>query len=327
VSDIGVVAIGRNEGERLRRCLESIGARAATVVYVDSGSTDGSVALAQQLGVAVVELDMKVSFTAARGRNAGFDYLVEHSPGIPYVQFVDGDCEVVADWLERARQELEARPDVAAVCGRRRERYPEASVYNQICDIEWETPIGEARSCGGDALMRVQAVQEVGRYNPTVIAAEDDELCVRLRQKGWKILRIDADMTIHDAAMHRVGQWWKRAMRCGYAYALGAWMHGAPPERHFIRDRRRVIIWGALIPLIALAAAWPTWGLSLLLFLLYPLQMARIYRSARRRPLSQKAAAAWAVSCVASKVPEFCGLCKFCWVHWRGSHGQLIEYK
>jgi len=327
VPGIGVVAIGRNEGERLRRCLESIGARAAAVVYVDSGSTDGSIALAHSFNVETVALDMTIPFTAARARNAGLDQLLKSHPDVEYVQFVDGDCEIVTGWLEKARAQLEARPDVAVVCGRRRERYPDASVYNRLCDIEWDTPIGEARAAGGDALMRVAAVRAVGGYNPDVIAAEDDELCLRIRQKGHKVLRIDADMTIHDAAMTRVGQWWKRATRCGYAYALGAHMHGAPPERHFVRERRRVLIWGFAVPFVALALAWPTYGLSLLLLLLYPLQAARIYRTTRRRNIPPGDALAWSVSCVASKFPEFNGVCRFAWNQWRRGPARIIEYK
>ena len=66
MAEIGVVAIGRNEGMRLRRCLESVVRRAAVVVYVDSGSQDDSVAFAKSLGVATVVLDLAIPFTAAR---------------------------------------------------------------------------------------------------------------------------------------------------------------------------------------------------------------------------------------------------------------------
>jgi glycosyltransferase involved in cell wall biosynthesis len=130
VSTIGVVVIGRNEGERLRRCLESV--RSGAVVYVDSGSSDGSVALARSLGVEVVGLDLSSPFTAARARNAGFERLLQFDPSAEFVQFVDGDCEVAAGWLERARKEFEARSDAAVVCGRLRERFPDATVYNRL---------------------------------------------------------------------------------------------------------------------------------------------------------------------------------------------------
>ncbi|HMC94328.1 MAG TPA: glycosyltransferase, partial [Polyangia bacterium] len=210
--------IGRNEGERLRLCLRSLGCApvsggegAATdapalagpappCVYVDSGSTDGSVVLARGLGAHVVELDLGTPFTAARARNAGFRRLLEVAPGIAFVQFVDGDCEVVPGWLPRAARRLEERPELAVVCGRRRERFVGASLYNRLCDIEWDTPVGDARACGGDALIRRVALEGVGGYDPRLIAGEEPELCVRLRAAGFKVERLDADMTLHDAA-------------------------------------------------------------------------------------------------------------------------------
>jgi GT2 family glycosyltransferase len=326
VSRIGVVAIGRNEGERLRRCLKSLDSARLPIVYVDSGSTDGSVEMARALGARVVDLDLSAAFTAARARNAGFEQLLQIAPATEFVQFVDGDCEVVADWLENAVSALNTSPQVAVVCGRRRERYPEASIYNRLCDIEWDTPIGEAAACGGDALMRVVAFQQVGRFNPTLIAGEEPELCVRFRQNGWKILRIGAEMTLHDAAMSRFSQWWKRAVRAGHAYAEGAYLHGRPPQRHFARERRRLLFWGFLLPVVLLAGLPFCYGWSLLGFLLYPIWMIRITLK-MRRSLRFRHALAWGVSCMASKVPEFVGLCKFYWRKSRGRQAKLIEYK
>src|SRR5438270_7605806 len=84
---VGVVAIGRNEGERLRACLVSARRDCAAVVYVDSGSSDDSVALARPLGVHVVELDLSTPFTAARARNEGFARLQQVEPDRDFVQF------------------------------------------------------------------------------------------------------------------------------------------------------------------------------------------------------------------------------------------------
>lgn len=324
----GIVAIGRNEGERLRQCLESVDPKSRPVVYVDSGSTDGSVELARSFGAEVVALDMTVPFTAARARNEGFARLKQLSPGLVYVQFVDGDCEVVGGWLARAEHELDCDDAVGAVCGRRRERYPEKSTYNRLCDIEWDTPVGDNRSCGGDAMMRRIAVDAVRGYNPAVIAGEDDEICVRLRRAGWKIRRVAAEMTIHDAAIYRFSQWWKRAVRCGYAYSLGFSMHGAAPENHFRRERLRVVVWGFLIPMCLLLLAIPTFGISLSGFLIYPLQMYRIARYARgRHGLSAKDARAWGVSCKVAKFPEFVGVCRFWFNRLTRREAKIIEYK
>src|SRR5258708_29326418 len=135
-TDFGIVAIGRNEGERLKRCLRSLPV-AARIVYVDSGSTDGSDAWARDFGAEVVHLDLSIQFTAARARNAGFRRLLEMAPQIPYVQFVDGDCELAREWPTTAIDFLQQHDDVAAVFGRRRELKPDQSVYNQLCDFEW----------------------------------------------------------------------------------------------------------------------------------------------------------------------------------------------
>ncbi len=188
-TNVGVVVIGRNEGERLRRCLLSVQGTACAVIYVDSGSTDGSVAAAKALGAEVVELDTSIPFSAARARNAGLERFVELAPAAEFVLFVDGDCEVAEHFAAVGRRALLDDVRVAAVAGRLRERFPERSRYNRLCDMEWAVPPGEVKSCGGIALFRVAALRETGAFNPRVIAGEEPELCVRLRQRGWTIKR------------------------------------------------------------------------------------------------------------------------------------------
>ena len=222
------------------------------------------------MGVEVVELDLSTPFTAARARNAGFERLMQIAPDLEFVQFVDGDCEVSPGWLGCGSETMQERPDVAVVAGRCRERHREAAIYNRLADMEWDTPIGEANACGGNALMRAEVFRSTGGFDPTIIAAEDDELCLRIRQRGWKVLRIDAEMVLHDIAMTRFGQWWRRASRCGHAYADGAARHGSGPERHFVRQTRSLVFWGAVVPVLALGAAWWSRGLSLVLLAGYP---------------------------------------------------------
>jgi GT2 family glycosyltransferase len=323
-SRFAVIAIGRNEGERLRKCLESAVARAARVIYVDSGSTDDSAEMARRLGVAVVSLDMRVPFTAARARNEGFQRLCELAPDLNYVQFVDGDCEIVAGWLEKSVAFLDAHRDVAVVCGRRRERQPEQSIYNMLCDIEWDSPIGEARACGGDALMRIDAFKAMNGYRAGLIAGEEPELCVRLRAAGWRIWRLDAEMTLHDAAITRFEQWWKRMMRSGHAFAEGRYLHGAPPERHWVRESRSAWIWGLAIPLGVLGAVlcWGAWAFALLL--IFPLQIVRL---AVRGTRSVRENWWYAGSLVLGKFPEMLGQAKFLYHRFVGGQSRLIEYK
>lgn len=325
--DVGIVIIGRNEGERLRHCLESAVGRAAAVVYVDSGSTDGSVALARLLGVEVIELDLAIPLTAARARNAGLERLLERSPGLRYVQFVDGDCKIVAGWLEAARDVLEAEVGVAVVCGRRRERHPERSIYNRLADIEWNTPIGPAQACGGDAMMRVGPLRNVGGFDPSLIAGEEPELCLRLRRAGWMIYRLDAEMVLHDIAMTRFGQWWRRSVRGGYSAAEGAARYGRGPERYGVRSSLSFWFWGLAVPSSAFGLAWPTGGLSLLLLTGYLVSAVRAARTVRARGVARWQAVLYGVFCMLGKFPGLVGQCHYWAGRLRCREARLIEYK
>ena len=323
-SETGVVVIGRNEGSRLRDCLESLRDSGDTVVYVDSGSSDGSVELATRMGASVVALDAARPFSAARARNEGMQRLGGVAPAVRWVQFVDGDCQMREGWIPAARRFLEAHPDVAAVCGRLRERFPERSVYNLLCDIEWSTPVGEARACGGIAMFRVEAFRQVDGFRETLVAGEEPELCVRLRARGWRIWRLDAEMALHDAAMTRFGQWWRRNVRAGFAYAEGVRLHGAPPERHWVREWRSAWFWGAVLPLaIGLGAALfgpaALWALGV-----YPLQVLRLRW--RLRGL-ERGRWARAFFLVAGKFPEALGQARSWLLHRRRQQAMLIEYK
>jgi GT2 family glycosyltransferase len=319
----GVVVIGRNEGERLRRCLDSVVGGTAVTVYVDSGSTDDSVAMARERGVTIVGLDMNLPFTAARARNAGFHTLQTLAPALPNVLFVDGDCEVAPAWPAVALAFLGAHADVAAVCGRRRERYPERSIYNRLCDIEWDAPTGNVRSCGGDVMMRTAALRAMGGYREDLIAGEEPELCVRLRQAGWRIWRLPDEMTLHDAALLRFSQWWKRVQRGGHAFAEGAHLHGAAPEWHGVRETARALVWGALMPvaivLLGLAdASW--WWLALL----YPLQLLRL---AGRYGIGNGLGWSRAWLMLVARFAEASGVLKFHWNRLFRRRSALIEYK
>jgi glycosyltransferase involved in cell wall biosynthesis len=326
MNNLGIVVIGRNEGDRLKQCLRSVLGQ-GLIVYVDSGSSDDSLEWAKSLEIEVIELDLSEKFTAARARNQGWQRLLTLNPALTYVQFVDGDCEVRADWLKIAVQTLENKPNLAVVCGRRRERYPDRSWYNYLCDMEWNTAIGEAKACGGDALMRVSALKAVDGYNPQLIAGEEPELCVRLRQQNWKIERLDQEMTWHDANITQFKQWWQRNLRSGFAFAEGAWLHGAPPERHWVKESRSILLWSGLIPLIILLLVIPSHGLSLGLLFLYPLLTYRIYRYQRQRGYAFKAAGLYAGFCVLGKFPQLLGQLRFHRLRWLGQQPTLVEYK
>lgn len=309
------MVIGRNEGARLIACLASLQGRVRRLVYVDSGSADGSVQAARDAGAEVVMLDLSLPFTAARARNAGLDSLADDPPR--FVQLVDGDCTVDPGWLDHALDAFARHPDAVVVCGRRRERFPDASVWNALADREWNTPTGRARACGGDALMRYDALRTAGGFRATLIAGEEPELCLRLARAGGEIWRIDAEMTLHDAAMTRFGQWWRRTVRAGHAFAEGAALHGRGPERHWVAETRRALFWGAALPLacIVLTVIHPA---GAVLMLAYPAQLLRLARRDGWRP---------ALFSVLGKFAEAWGVLGYWGNRLQGRQGALIEYK
>lgn len=336
---LGAVAIARNEGERLRRCLRSLAGRVDAVVYVDSGSTDGSVEFARSLGVDVVELDLSKPFSMARARNAGVARLRERLPGSRYVQLVDGDCEVVKGWLETACAWLEAHPNTVAVCGRRRERHPEASVYNRLCDLEWNTPVGPAKACGGDVMLRLDAFVSAGGYNEALIAGEEPELCLRLRQAGGRIERIDADMTRHDAAILLFRAWWKRTLRGGYG-AMDVWtrLRGkVPPEDLPFRHMTTSAVswtdrWLVALALAIAAGGLAFGGLGVLLGMaaavgLQGLQALRIAKGVRSRACSWRHALEYGVFTMMGKWAQRAGQRRYRRDVRAGKVITIIEYK
>ncbi len=323
---LSIIAIGRNEGDRLKACLRSL-PHDATRIYVDSGSTDGSVAFAESQGVRVVTLPPGSRFTAALARNAGLA-LAASENGTGLVQMVDGDCALDPAWLPSAIAAMQADPTLAVVFGRRRERFPERSIYNRLCDIEWDVPVGEARSCGGDALFRLEAIRGANGYDPSLIAGEEPDLCLRMRTAGWRIERLDAEMTLHDAAITRFAQWWRRTERSGHAFAELAYRHGAKADPHWRRETRSIAVWGVALPLaVAVAGLTIGWPAALLVAAAYPAQMARIAWRKRRGGDEMRVAAAQGLFLVIGKIAQAKGLLRYHRGRMTGNRAALMEYK
>ncbi len=322
---LGFVVIGRNEGDRLKASLKSIKSQSprAKVCYVDSGSTDESVAFAESLGCLVVNLDMSLPFTAARARNEGWKLLSASYSNISLIHFIDGDCELMPNWVSSAIGFLDEYSGYAVVCGRRVERKPNASVYNRLCDIEWNTPVGDAESCGGDAIIRVEALKDVNGYDEEFIAGEEPEMCFRLRKHGWKIRRLDSDMTLHDANILKLSQWWKRNTRAGYAYTLGFIAHGKETEKYKVKEVRRILAWGCALPILTFLLSTYNY-FFMLLFVMYPLQIARL--SCQMRSLDTFRFT-WGLFNVLGKFAEASGSLFCFWNHFLDRRQSIIEYK
>lgn len=320
---VAIIAIGRNEGQRLKRSLESVKGLGCPIVYVDSGSTDNSLEIARQAGVDIVELDMSIPFSAARARNAGAERALSGAETPKYLQFIDGDCAIAAGWLDAAVAHFEAHDDVVLVTGWRREIDRNASVFNAMCDVEWHRPAGEIEVAGGDVMVRAAAHEKVGGYDPTVIAGEDPDYCLRLGAFGTRV-RLPLDMTLHDAAMTRFGQWWQRAVRAGHAYAHLNTLHPGLSRRELMR----AWVFAVVLPLFAVVSAvvWPV-GVAIV-GAGYAVSYLNTVRGLLRhegQPLSE--ALHHAIFLTLSKFPNVIGMLTFYQRRLKGQQMRIIEYK
>lgn len=319
----GYVAIGRNEGARLEKCLSRLKSLSERVVYVDSGSHDSSLEMAKSLEIDSLALDPAKPFSAARARNEGAALLMKQWPDITHILFIDGDCELNQSFVPAALKSFDTNPKQGIVTGFCREAYPEASLYNLVCDMEWRGPIGKIDACGGIFLIAQDIFAQIGRFNPAIIAAEDDELCIRAHRAGYDIHRINQDMCLHDANMHHFGQWWRRAERAGYAYALVGSLY---PD-YFQSQRRRAFLFAGIIPLAILVSAFIIGPYSLLLTALYPVSYFRTRNGLQKNGASSRHATIHAGFLTLSKFPNLLGILNF----WRkkraGKTIEIVEYK
>ena len=324
---LGCVVIGRNEARRLSSCLKSVLSQCSTCVYVDSGSRDDSVELARSMGVPIVELDTSDPFTAARARNEGVRFLRANASLIEFVQFVDGDSEIVDGWMRAGVESLRRDEGLAIVFGGTRERSPEASLYNRLADVEWRVPIGEANACGGVSMMKISAFESVGGFDQSLIAGEEPELCHRLRSTGLRIEHVEREMMVHDLDMTRFGQWWNRSKRSGYAVARSAHKYRGTPGRYRGAELRRILVWGALVPVVSIGAALPSIGLSLILLLAYVRPILGSHRFARNRGAPAVDARLYAAWCTIGKFPECVGVFRYAIDRVFRRRARLIEHK
>lgn len=322
---VSVVVIGRNEGSRLVRCMKSVMSAGPVeggldLVYVDSGSTDGSAGTARAAGWRVIELRAE-RMTAALGRNAGWLNSLS-----PWILFLDGDTILQPGFLQAALAAAQSDESIAAVWGHRRELHPTVNAYHRVLDLDWVYPTGDSQFCGGDALFRRSALQQAGGFDESLIAGEEPELCSRLRAAGWRIQHIDQPMTLHDLAIGRWAQYWRRASRAGYAYAQMAWRTRRGSVRLWASEAKgNVVRTGALSALLAMSLMHPALAAASLCCF-----TALCLRSAARARWKSGNVVSLLLYGIHSHVQQFpilAGQIEFCWDLARNHRRQLIEYK
>ena len=328
-ASIGLVVIGRNEGQRLLLSLQSMQSSRCPIVYVDSGSSDNSVEIARPLVSCLHQLDPQTPFSAARARNEGFEQLMALFPTLQFIQFVDGDCVICEGWLAAAAAAMQQDNKRAAIVGHLQELNPELSVYNRMCAMEWRSPAGDLTNfgaLGGISMIRADVFKQLGGFKANVIAGEDSEFGVRLSLAGYKVTKIDHLMAIHDANMTTFQQWWKRAVRGGHAIGQRSDLNGNTVAQDCVKERKSTLVWGVFLPILALfllifAGPW-----SLLILFAYVFLAAKVYFYRRKQGENSRDALTYAQYMPFVKMANGLGLLKF-YVNKTKHSYEIIEYK
>ena len=335
---IDCVVIGVNAGATLEACLCSLKESnypedKIHIIYVDGGSNDDSLSIAGSLSnINVFALHPEYP-TPGLGRNCG-----EKRGTAPFIQFLDSDTILDADWLRIGVQAMEE--DVAAVMGHRLEMYPEYSVFNWIGSLEWNAHGGEAESFGGDVLVRRQVFRAIGGYDEELVSGEDPELSRRIRLAGWRILQLDTRMTEHDLAMTNICQYWRRTYRSGYGFA--AVIDRFKDDVFWQKEFRRITIRGGgflalsiigaififLVDLKTWQIIFPAMAFSLAVVLLFFPRIFRVDYFKEDKGITREQAKIYAWHCSLAVLPDIFGvgryyLGKFCNRPLRNKRNQL----
>jgi tetratricopeptide (TPR) repeat protein len=139
---LGAAMIVRNEERCLARCLSSIRGIVDEIVVVDTGSTDGSVAIAESFGAHVIHREWDGDFAGAR--NVGLDHLESE-----LVLYIDADEYLVGASRPDLERELSSRAEHVAYRLRLRHRpgftpYWEYRMWVSRADLRFQGVIHES---------------------------------------------------------------------------------------------------------------------------------------------------------------------------------------
>ena len=248
---LSVIIITRNEEKYISKCIESV-LKATRDIYdieivlADSASTDKTIEMAKKYPIKIIQLPSSY-FSPAAGRYTGF----LHSKG-KYVFFIDGDMTLINGFLEKGMYILNKRDDLAGVGGMA------YNCFNGSCEPMF-SEIGEIGIFnGGGALFRRKTLDEVGCYNPNINGGgEEEELSMRIKDNGYKLLRIKPPMIYHWGKRSDANKYLKQVH---YVTGIGQILRMSIKKSYFstyVKSQKHIIFY----------MGWFIFNLLILLFL------------------------------------------------------------
>jgi len=262
---VTVVIKALNEEKRIANAIQSslaaVSQFGGQVILADSCSTDRTVEIAQAFPVTIVQLTNANERCCGIGPQLGYQY----STG-DYIYILDGDMEMLPDFLVKAVAFLDTHPEIAGVGGQVVEMNTESLEYisrNERASGHMQAGQVDRLDMGG--LYRRTAVKQTGYFsNKNLHSYEEYDLGVRLRAAGWQLYRLPIESVNHyghDApAYELLTKRWKSGYICGLGEVVRA-AFGKPHLRMVLGEVRELKIYLATI----------IWWLLLFAILLSPL--------------------------------------------------------
>ncbi len=212
---ISIIIPVLNSEKFLAGCLESIFSMkyprgSYEVIVVDNGSKDRSVEIAKKYGVKVL-VKPKVNVSAVRNFGA------RESTG-DVLAFVDSDCLVSENWLASAVPYFKdpAIGMVGSLCAVHEKDMTWVGKAWNSC-MKKRQLNGETDRLGcGNIIIRKRCFEEINGFNDDLVTGEDDELCHKLREAGYRIYSDPAIKVYHLGEYRTLTQFFRKETWRGY---------------------------------------------------------------------------------------------------------------
>lgn len=234
----------------IRSALASVRGIDAEVILADSLSTDDTVELAARYPIKIVQLINPRDRSCGIGPQLGFQFARGE-----YIYLMDGDMELNPDFARLALSQLDHQPDVAGIGG----VVEEQNAANLIFELRKKSSlahmrVGEVDRLNMGGLYRRAALEDVGYFsNRNLHSFEELELALRLRAKGWRLLRLPIVAIRHYGHTLPMLRLLGLRFRSGYVQGPGELLRsalGKPYLMHAIKEFRvflGVIAWWGLL--------------------------------------------------------------------------------
>lgn len=210
---VSIIVLNWNGKQYLQTCLSSLlgqNYHEIEIIFVDNGSTDGSVEFVKDKypSVKIIVHDRNLGF--AGGVNSGI--IVSHGK---YIATINNDAEADLEWISSLVQVIESDRCIGS-CSSKMLRYYDRKIIDSAGIVVYQNGNAYDRgaqevdrgqydaqteifgACAGAALYRRQMLDEIGLFDEEYFAYfEDVDISFRMHLFGWKCIFVPDAIVYH----------------------------------------------------------------------------------------------------------------------------------